>query len=75
MMKKNPMTEEEFSRANEKSRKRKEARDRILADKTVEKGLLIIQTKLLFLFHSEIDLSEILNISSHHQLSLQMILF
>tara|TARA_B100000686_G_scaffold342703_2_gene422334 strand:+ start:515 stop:1141 length:627 start_codon:yes stop_codon:yes gene_type:complete len=44
MTKKNPITEEEFSRANEKSRKRKEARDRMLADKTVEKGLLIIHT-------------------------------
>ena len=31
-------------RANEKARKRKEARDRMLATKTVEKGLLIVHT-------------------------------
>ena len=31
-------------RANEKARKRKAARDRILATKTVEKGLLIVHT-------------------------------
>ena len=31
-------------RANEKSRKRKAARDRILATKTIEKGLLIVHT-------------------------------
>jgi cob(I)alamin adenosyltransferase len=31
-------------RANEKSRKRKEARDRMLATKTIEKGLLIVHT-------------------------------
>jgi cob(I)alamin adenosyltransferase len=31
-------------RANEKSRKRKEARDRMLAMKTIEKGLLIVHT-------------------------------
>ena len=34
----------ELDRANEKSRKRKAARDRMLADKTVEKGLLIVHT-------------------------------
>ena len=33
-----------LARANEKSRKRKEARDKMLADKTVEKGLLIVHT-------------------------------
>ncbi len=32
------------ARANEKARKRKAARDKILADKTVEKGLLIVHT-------------------------------
>jgi cob(I)alamin adenosyltransferase len=31
-------------RANEKSRKRKEARDRMLATKTIEKGLIIVHT-------------------------------
>jgi len=31
-------------RANEKARKRKEARDRMLATKTIEKGLLIVHT-------------------------------
>ncbi|MEE8272703.1 MAG: cob(I)yrinic acid a,c-diamide adenosyltransferase, partial [Alphaproteobacteria bacterium] len=39
-----PTTEAEFARADEKSRKRKAARDRMLADKTVEKGLLIVHT-------------------------------
>lgn len=39
-----PITDEELARANEKSKKRKEARDRMLADKTVEKGLLIVHT-------------------------------
>ncbi len=43
-MAKKPTTEEEFARADEKSRKRKAARDRMLADKTVEKGLLIVHT-------------------------------
>ena len=39
------LTEDEINaRANEKSRKRKEARDRMLANKTVEKGLLIVHT-------------------------------
>ncbi len=37
-------TQAELDRANEKSRKRKAARDRMLADKTVEKGLLIVHT-------------------------------
>ncbi len=32
------------ARANEKARKRKAARERMLADKTVEKGLLIVHT-------------------------------
>ena len=31
-------------RANEKARKRKEARDKMLATKTIEKGLLIVHT-------------------------------
>ncbi len=34
----------EFARANEKARKKKEARDRMLATKTVEKGLLMVHT-------------------------------
>ena len=39
------MTDEEFiERANEKARKKKAARDKILATKTIEKGLLIIHT-------------------------------
>ncbi|MCY4034833.1 MAG: cob(I)yrinic acid a,c-diamide adenosyltransferase [Hyphomicrobiales bacterium] len=39
------MSEEETNRrANEKARKRKEARDKMLAEKTVEKGLLIVHT-------------------------------
>jgi cob(I)alamin adenosyltransferase len=38
-------TEDEINaRANEKSRKRKAARDKMLADKTKEKGLLIVHT-------------------------------
>ena len=38
-------SEEEINRrANEKARKRKAARDRILATKTIEKGLLIVHT-------------------------------
>ena len=38
-------TEHEINRrANEKARKRKAARDRILATKTIEKGLLIVHT-------------------------------
>ena len=38
-------TEEEINRrANEKARKRKAVRDRILATKTIEKGLLIVHT-------------------------------
>ena len=43
-MAKKPETADELARANEKSKKRKEARDRMLADKTVEKGLLIVHT-------------------------------
>ncbi len=35
---------EKNRRANEKSRKRKQARDKILATKTIEKGLLIVHT-------------------------------
>ena len=43
-MVKKPTTAEELARANEKSKKRKQARDKMLADKTVEKGLLIVHT-------------------------------
>ena len=39
-----PLTRDELGRADEKSRKRKLARDRMLAGKTVEKGLLIVHT-------------------------------
>ena len=39
------MTDEEFiARANEKARKKKAARDKILSTKTIEKGLLIVHT-------------------------------
>ena len=38
------LTRDELDRADEKSRKRKLARDRMLAGKTVEKGLLIVHT-------------------------------
>jgi cob(I)alamin adenosyltransferase len=36
--------QDEFARANEKARKKKAARDKILATKTIEKGLLIVHT-------------------------------
>ena len=36
--------DQDFARANEKSRKRKIARDKMLATKTLEKGLLIVHT-------------------------------
>ena len=39
-----PAEAEVNRRANEKARKRKEVRDRILATKTIEKGLLIVHT-------------------------------
>ena len=39
-----PATADELARANEKSKNRKAARDKMLADKTVEKGLLIVHT-------------------------------
>ena len=39
-----PSQDEINRRANEKARKRKEVRDRILATKTIEKGLLIVHT-------------------------------
>ena len=39
-----PTEDEINARANEKARKRKAARDRMLADKTREKGLLIVHT-------------------------------
>ncbi len=38
------MTPEELARANEKARKKKAARDKMLSTKTIEKGLLIIHT-------------------------------
>ena len=38
------LTRDELDRADEKSRKRKLVRDRMLAGKTVEKGLLIVHT-------------------------------
>jgi cob(I)alamin adenosyltransferase len=41
---KKPSEAEINERANEKARKRKAARNKILADKTVEKGLLIVHT-------------------------------
>ena len=41
---KTPSEAEINERANEKARKRKAARDKMLADKTVEKGLLIVHT-------------------------------
>lgn len=40
----NSSEDEINQRANEKSRKRKEARDRMLATKTIEKGLVIVHT-------------------------------
>ncbi len=43
-MSEEPSQEEINRRANEKSRKRKAARDKILATKTKEKGLLIVHT-------------------------------
>ena len=43
-MTRKPLTAGELERANEKSRRRKQARDRMLAGKTVEKGLLIVHT-------------------------------
>jgi len=38
------LTPEEIERANEKARKKKAARDKMLATKTIEKGLLIVHT-------------------------------
>src|SRR5579859_504912 len=35
---------EDFARADEKSKKRKEVRDRMMATKTIEKGLLMVHT-------------------------------
>ncbi|MDP6346565.1 MAG: cob(I)yrinic acid a,c-diamide adenosyltransferase, partial [Alphaproteobacteria bacterium] len=37
-----PNTGDDHARANEKARKRKAARDKMLATKTIEKGLLIV---------------------------------
>ena len=39
-----PSEAEINARANEKARKRKQARDRMLATKTIEKGLVIVHT-------------------------------
>ena len=45
MSEKAPMTDEELNaRHNEKMRKKKAARDKIIATKTIEKGLLIVHT-------------------------------
>ncbi len=38
------MADQDIERANEKARKKKAARDKILATKTIEKGLLIVHT-------------------------------
>ena len=38
------MSDEDFARADEKSRKRKEMRDRMMATKILEKGLLMVHT-------------------------------
>ena len=38
------MSDADLERADEKSRKRKAARDKMLAEKTIEKGLLIVHT-------------------------------
>ena len=44
-MSESPSEEHDVNRrANEKARKRKAARDKMLADKTLEKGLLIVHT-------------------------------
>jgi cob(I)alamin adenosyltransferase len=43
-MSEDPSEREINERANEKARKRKAARNKILATKTVEKGLLIVHT-------------------------------
>jgi cob(I)alamin adenosyltransferase len=37
-------SQDDFARANEKARKKKAARDKMLATKTIEKGLLIVHT-------------------------------
>ncbi|MEJ2121010.1 MAG: cob(I)yrinic acid a,c-diamide adenosyltransferase, partial [Alphaproteobacteria bacterium] len=37
-------TQDDFARANEKARKKKAARDKMIATKTIEKGLLIVHT-------------------------------
>ncbi len=38
------MSEQDYARANEKAAKKKQAREKILAGKTIEKGLLIVHT-------------------------------
>ena len=40
----NEKSEDEFARANEKAANKKRAREKILATKTIEKGLLIVHT-------------------------------
>jgi len=40
----NDLNDEELARANEKAKKKKAARDKMLATKTIEKGLLIVHT-------------------------------
>ena len=35
---------DDYARANEKAAKKKQAREKILATKTIEKGLLIVHT-------------------------------
>ncbi|MBL4740105.1 MAG: cob(I)yrinic acid a,c-diamide adenosyltransferase [Sneathiella sp.] len=40
----NDLSNEELARANEKAKKKKAARDKMLATKTIEKGLLIVHT-------------------------------
>lgn len=43
-MTKKELNDEEIARANEKAKKKKAARDKMLATKTIEKGLLIVHT-------------------------------
>lgn len=40
----NDLNDEELARANEKAKKKKASRDKMLATKTIEKGLLIVHT-------------------------------
>jgi len=43
-MTENTLTPEELARANEKAKKKKASRDKMLATKTIEKGLLMVHT-------------------------------